>query len=443
MATRQIKDLKDLDTGELIYARGHAKATYMSDGKTVEDAIKNIKTDGGQSYFIDEVSISRLIELYGTGNPLQQISDGLYDAVWSAMSQGIPVYIRYYEGIDDSWILLNLVYEDLIYFSCVGSSSNIITGEISGDSIGINDITNAIDLKVLINDCNQDLSELSTDLESIREGKVYVTGFNLQALINGSKIPIHAAFVKAMNDKKVILVPYSTSGGYVIANVIQCAALESNINILLQIYDGAILYSIWISSTMLATEVGVPCTATVTKHTLIRQTDVKTINGQSILGSGDITISGGGSTLTEDDIANMGFTKNIGTVTSVAGVVPGSDGAISSLSLHTKLSNGRVQKVTSPPRTLNAGYVYVVTSPVSNIEITNLALTSDNTVEEYTMHFVTSSSGASCYIVPAGKLYWAGEKPTALQADTYYELSIIKITISGSSYFKAVLTPFV
>lgn len=283
-----------------------------------------------------------------------------------------------------------------------------------------------------------------TDLDSIREGKVYVTNFNITTLINGSKIPITAAFVKAMNDKKVILVPYSTRGGYVIANVIQCAALESNINILLQIYDGAILYSISISSTMPATGVGVLCTATVTKNILIRQTDVKTINGESILGSGDITISGDGSTLTEDDIANMGFTKNVGTVTSVAGVVPGSDGAISSLSLHTKLSNGRVQKVSSPPRTLNAGYVYVVTSPVSNIGITNLALTADNTVEEYTMHFVTSSSGASCNIVPlAGKLCWAGEKPTALPANTYYELSIIKITISGSSYFKAVLTPFV
>ncbi|MBO7235184.1 MAG: hypothetical protein J6V05_01165 [Alistipes sp.] len=408
-------------------------------------------SNGGiQPYFIDEVSISQLIELYGTGHPMTQISEGLYDAVWSAMSQGNPVYIRYYEGVDDSWILLNLVYEDLIYFSCVDASSNIITGEISSDSISINDITDAIALKDLMNDFNQDIGELYnikqdviTDLDYIREGKVYVTRFNLQTLISGSNIPITTAFVKAMNDKKVILVPYSTRGGYVIANVIQCAALESNINILLQIYDGAILYSIWISSTMPATEVGVPCTATVTKNTLIRQTDVKTINGQSILGSGDITISGGGSTLTEDDIANMGFTKNVGTVTSVAGVVPESDGVISSLSLHTQLSNGRVQKVSSPPRTLYAGYVYVVTDPVYNIGITNLTLTANNTVEEYTMHFVTSSSGASCNIAPAGKLYWAGGKPTALPADTYYELSIIKITISGSSYFKAVLTPFV
>ena len=39
MATRKIKDAKDLNTGELIYFKGHAKATYMSDGTNVEDAI--------------------------------------------------------------------------------------------------------------------------------------------------------------------------------------------------------------------------------------------------------------------------------------------------------------------------------------------------------------------------------------------------------------------
>lgn len=47
MATRKIKDAKDLSTNELIYFKGHAKATYMSDGKTVEDAINQIGTGGG------------------------------------------------------------------------------------------------------------------------------------------------------------------------------------------------------------------------------------------------------------------------------------------------------------------------------------------------------------------------------------------------------------
>ena len=48
MATRKVKDAKDLETNELIYFKGHAKATYMSDGRTVEDAINDIPSSGGE-----------------------------------------------------------------------------------------------------------------------------------------------------------------------------------------------------------------------------------------------------------------------------------------------------------------------------------------------------------------------------------------------------------
>lgn len=47
MANRKIKDAKDLQTNELVYFRGHAKATYMSDGRTVEDAVNSMS--GGSS----------------------------------------------------------------------------------------------------------------------------------------------------------------------------------------------------------------------------------------------------------------------------------------------------------------------------------------------------------------------------------------------------------
>lgn len=46
MATRQIKDAKDLSTNELIYFKGHAKATYMSDGRTVEEAVNGMSGGG-------------------------------------------------------------------------------------------------------------------------------------------------------------------------------------------------------------------------------------------------------------------------------------------------------------------------------------------------------------------------------------------------------------
>lgn len=47
MTTRKIKDAQDTTTNELIYFKGHAKATYMSDGRNVEDAIHQIGTGGG------------------------------------------------------------------------------------------------------------------------------------------------------------------------------------------------------------------------------------------------------------------------------------------------------------------------------------------------------------------------------------------------------------
>ena len=40
--TRKVYDAKDISTNELIYFKGHSKATYMSDGSTVEDIINNI-----------------------------------------------------------------------------------------------------------------------------------------------------------------------------------------------------------------------------------------------------------------------------------------------------------------------------------------------------------------------------------------------------------------
>lgn len=47
MATRKIKDAQDTTTNELIYFKGHAKATYMSDGRNVEEAINQIGTGEG------------------------------------------------------------------------------------------------------------------------------------------------------------------------------------------------------------------------------------------------------------------------------------------------------------------------------------------------------------------------------------------------------------
>ena len=46
MTMRKIKNAVNNTTGELIYFKGHAQATYMSDGRTVEDAVNSIGSFG-------------------------------------------------------------------------------------------------------------------------------------------------------------------------------------------------------------------------------------------------------------------------------------------------------------------------------------------------------------------------------------------------------------
>lgn len=43
MSVRQVRDARDTETKELIYFKGHAQSTYMSDGSNVEDNIQQIK----------------------------------------------------------------------------------------------------------------------------------------------------------------------------------------------------------------------------------------------------------------------------------------------------------------------------------------------------------------------------------------------------------------
>jgi hypothetical protein len=61
MSTRQIKDAKDLSTNELIYFKGHAQATYMSDGRTVEEAVTSMS--GGSGGSIDTSNLATKDEL--------------------------------------------------------------------------------------------------------------------------------------------------------------------------------------------------------------------------------------------------------------------------------------------------------------------------------------------------------------------------------------------
>lgn len=61
MSTRKIKDAKDLSTNELVYLKGHAQATFMSDGRTVEEAINNIDAPDMSGYVTEDKLASALL----------------------------------------------------------------------------------------------------------------------------------------------------------------------------------------------------------------------------------------------------------------------------------------------------------------------------------------------------------------------------------------------
>lgn len=63
MSTRKIKDAKDLSTNELIYFKGHAQATYMSDGRTVEEAVNSMSGGSGEGGSIDTSNFATKTEL--------------------------------------------------------------------------------------------------------------------------------------------------------------------------------------------------------------------------------------------------------------------------------------------------------------------------------------------------------------------------------------------
>lgn len=78
MSTRKVKDAIDLETDEVIYFKGHAKATYMSDGKTVEDALTfdNEMSDTSTNSVQNKVIKSYIDEMIGSISNVLDVING-------------------------------------------------------------------------------------------------------------------------------------------------------------------------------------------------------------------------------------------------------------------------------------------------------------------------------------------------------------------------------
>ena len=150
---------------------------------------------------------------------------------------------------------------------------------------------------------------------------------------------------------------------------------------------------------------------------LVSGTNIKTINGTSILGSGDITIEGGSG-----------------------GSSSGSGKEYVEAPLMTEPMGTSIIFTNSVP--LEPNKVFVAKKKVSSINADIISIPSDSIGAEYTIMFQTSTSELSIIVSSYVSLLWANGAIPTIEADTYYELSLVLNNINNTRILKAVLTPF-
>lgn len=81
--SRPIRDAKDITTGKKVYFKGHAQATFMSDGRTVETAINEAMQGGGSGVVsVDDVYVFEWDGETDSGT----LSEAEVAKLWSAKS---------------------------------------------------------------------------------------------------------------------------------------------------------------------------------------------------------------------------------------------------------------------------------------------------------------------------------------------------------------------
>lgn len=330
MATRKIKDAKDLTTNELVYFRNHAKATYMSDGTTVEDKINSISSSGGDVDLSKYVQKTELSSVATSGN---------------------------YNDLSNKPTIPSAVTESTV--SGWGFTKN--AGTVTGVKANGTAIT------------------LSSGVANIPAASTSAYGVTkLSSATNSTSTTLAAT-------------PSAVKAAYDLANN----------------YKGTVT-GVKINGTTKSPTSGVVDLGTfITAHQTL-----KTINGESIVGSGNITIEGGSSS---------------GSVVSV-------------------VEEGQHIEALQP------NVITIITPEIQSLYIEDF-VTSSSKHDEYTIIFYTSiTEPEPPHLTLPDYVRWANGSIPTLEWNTVYEFSItrdfLKFIPEGQfnrveqSIYKAVLTPF-
>ena len=179
---RKVKDAVDLGSGEKIYFRGHAQATYMSDGRTVEEAVN--QGGGGKPTvsFLDNESLIGLPFGYTGGYYKSYKLDGV-----SVDEVDLGYLDNYYYGnlaVAFADNLFEFKVEDLYGEGQIIGSANIrLTNEThliikpffpQNTTIGWRIFTSRMQVPaewIDDTDIQNKLTELSTEIEQVSENK--------------------------------------------------------------------------------------------------------------------------------------------------------------------------------------------------------------------------------------------------------------------------------
>ena len=198
MTTRRIKDAKDLSTNELIYFKSHAKATFMSDGSTVEDTINNINlldyikknelslvaTTGSFNDLIDAPSIPQAVSETTVANWGFTKNTGTY----SKPTGGIPKS-DLHTSIQDSLTKADTALQSETYRGTVTGVK--INGSTKTQSNGIVDLGTVITSHQSLSG-KQDLLVSGTNIKTINgqsilgNGNLVISGENTSGPSNSS-----------------------------------------------------------------------------------------------------------------------------------------------------------------------------------------------------------------------------------------------------------------
>lgn len=396
MSTRKIKNAVNNTTGELIYFKGHAQATYMSDGSTVEDAIKNIKPD------LSDYVKSEELEGYAKTSDIPSLEgyakeEDIPSLDGYAKTEDIPSLDGYVQSSE----LPN--FDEFAKTNDIPSTEGLATEDFVTSQGYLTEIP---DEYITNTELNSKGYATKTELNSLDFDNINNTPFTNDE--NGElNIVDEQGNIGMKLDGECLYVKDVVAGEHTLSNKADTSYVDEAIA---QIVDGA-------PETL--------DTLNELSAALKDNADIVDVLNQSISNKQDAitdleTIRQGAA---KGATALQSYTEQYkGTVTGVK--INGSTKNPSSGVVDLGYINKQLSTTTSSSMTLSPNIYYRNTSTsLSSLTITLGSVSNSNIINEYFVEFTTRSAGTTVSLPSTIK--WAnGETPT-FEASTTYQISIV------------------